>query len=282
MYTLKVKNHRGEVLDLSTNRNYTVYKIEGLQPPAVNINTSKNASSDGATLNGMSVDQRNIVIYVALEGNVEKSRIDLYKYFPLKKTITLYYKNDTRDVYIEGNVELIECDFFTSKQVAQISIICPEPYFKGVNELITYFSDITGVFEFPFSIPETGVEVSTLIRNVRKSIINTGDVESGIIISIYALGSVVNPIIYDAIERTYIGLNFTMRTNDLITISTGINKKAITLLRDGVTTNLIGHLNPASSWLTLEPGDNVFTYDADEGAVNMQITFNTPILYGGV
>ncbi len=282
MYTLSVKNDREDVLPLTGNKNYTVYKIEGLNPPPVTVNHSVNSTTDGSTINSVRLANRNIVIYMAIEGNVEANRINLYKYFPLKKTVTLYFKNDTRDVYIEGTVELIECDLFSNKQVAQISIICPQPYFKDVEELISYFSDVSSLFEFPFSIAEEGTEISAITTSVRKSIINVGDIESGIIIDVYAIGSVVNPVIYDVLARTHIRLLFTMEANDRIVINTNVGKKSIKLIRNGVESNILGYMLPDSKWFTLKSGDNVFTYDADNGTSNMQITFTTSVLYGGV
>lgn len=282
MYELKVKNAYGEVINLSTSPDYTVYKVTGLQPPAVVVNSSSNATYDGVSINSVRVDQRNIVIYVAIEGAVETNRINLYKYFPLKQTVTVFFKNDTRDVCIEGVVELIECDLFTNKQVAQISLICPQPYFRAVEELVSYFSDITSLFTFPFSIPESGMEISTITNNVRKSIVNSGDVASGIIIELNAIGAVVNPVIYDVFKRTHIKLMFTMQANDRIIINTNVGKKSITLVRSGVSSNIMGYMYPDSNWLTLAAGDNVFTYDADSGTSNLQITFTTSVLYGGV
>lgn len=281
-YILKAENHRGEVINLSTNPNYILYKVEGLQPPSVNVNVADNATSDGSTFNSARANSRNIVIYVAIKGIVEESRINLYKYFPLKKKIKLYYKNDTRDVYIEGYVELIECDLFSASQVAQISIICPQPYFKGVNELVSYFSDISSLLQFPFSIASSGIEFSAITTNIRKSIINTGDIESGIIIRLYAIGSVVNPIVYDVFDRTYIKLNYTMLADDEIIINTYKGEKSITLVRNGISSNVMGYMAADSTWLTLQSGDNVFTYDAESGNSNLQLTFTTSVLYGGV
>lgn len=281
-YILKAENHRGEVINLSANPNYILYKIEGLQPPSVNVNMSDNATSDGSTFNSARANSRNIVIYVAIKGIVEESRINLYKYFPLKKKIKLYYKNDTRDVYIEGYVELIECDLFSASQVAQISIICPQPYFKGVDELVSYFSDVSSLFQFPFSIASSGIEFSAITTNIRKSIINTGDIESGIIIRLYSIGEVVNPIIYDVFKRTYIKLNYTMLADDEIIINTYKGEKSITLVRNGASSNVMGYMAADSTWLTLQSGDNVFTYDAESGNSNLQLTFTTSVLYGGV
>lgn len=282
MYTLKVKNDKEEVLNLSTHKGYTVYKIEGLQPPAVAINSSKNATSDGSTVNSVSVNSRNIVIYAAIESPVEENRINLYKYFPLKKTVTLYFKNGTRDVYIEGKVELIECNLFEEKQRAQISLICPQPYFKAVEDIISYFSEVTPLFTFPFSIRSSGMEISAVTSNIRKSIINTGDVDTGLIISMYAVGEVVNPVIYNVFERTHIKLNITLQASDQIVINTNVGQKSIRLTRGGSSTNILGYMSPDSKWLTLGAGDNLFTFDADSGEANLMLTFTTSLLYGGV
>ena len=282
MYELKVKNDKGEVLNLSTSPMYQVYKVTGLQPPAVAINSSVNATADGSTVNSLRANKRNIVLYMTLEGDVEQSRINLYRYFPLKKRITLYFKNGSRDVCIEGYVEVIECDQFTRKQVAQISLLCPQPYFKAVNDIVSYFSDVSALFEFPFSIAANSVEISSITRNLRKSIINTGDVESGLIIDLYAVGEVVNPVIYDAFKRTHIKLTFTLIAGDHIVINTNAGAKSITLIRGGITSNIMGYMYPDSTWLKLEAGDNVFTSDCERGADNLQLTFTASILYGGV
>lgn len=282
MYSLKVENDRGNTLELTNNPNYTVYKIEGLNPPQATINSSVNTTTDGSSINSVRLENRNIVIYMAIEGDVESNRINLYKYFPVKKSVKLYFKNYTRDIYIEGNVELIECDLFTNKQIAQISIICPKPYFKDIENLVTSFGDVSSMFEFPFSIAKTGIEISGVTTNQRRSIINTGDIETGVIIKLFSTGTVVNPVIYDVLKRTQLKLNFTMLASDTIVINTNVGEKSIELIHDGVTYNAMGYMAQDSTWFVMEAGDNVFTYDADSGNSNLQLTFTTSILYSGV
>lgn len=282
MYSLRVENDRGNTLSLTDNTNYNVYKIDGLTPPQATINSSVNTTTDGSTINSVRLENRNIVIYMAINGNVEANRISLYKYFPVKKNIKLYFTNGTRDVYIEGAVELIECDLFSNKELAQISIICPKPYFKNVQDLITMFSDVSSLFEFPFSISKAGIEISAITTNQRRSIVNVGDIECGAVIKLFATGTVVNPVIYDVLKRTYLKLNFSMLAGDTLVINTNVGEKSIELIRDGVTYNALGYMMPDSTWFILESGDNVFTYDADSGNSNLQITFTTSILYSGV
>ena len=283
MFSISVVNEKGEVLNLSHNHNYVVYKIEGLTPPQVSINQSVNTTQDGSTVNSARMGSRNIVIYLTIEGDVEANRINLYRYFPPKKNITIRYANESRDVFIEGIVELIECDLFTSKEVAQISIICPKPYFKAVDELVSTFSDISSLFSFPFSISKSGVAVSAITTNIRKSIVNAGDTESGMIIELFAVsGQVVNPVIYNVFERTKLKLNFTLLQSDIIRINTGVGEKGVSLIRNGVNSNAMGYLSPDSTWLQLSAGDNLFTYDTDDGGEHLKITFRTTALYSGV
>lgn len=282
MYSLKVENDRGNTLELTGNPNYTVYKIEGLTPPKASINMSSNATTDGDTVNSVRLENRNIVIYTTVNSDVETNRINLYKYFPVKKNIKLYFSNESREVYIEGRVELIECDLFTERQIAQISIICPKPYFKAVDNLVTMFSDVSSLFEFPFSISKDGIEFSAITANIRKSIINTGDVETGIIINLFAKGTVVNPVIYDVLKRTQLRLNFEMIAGDSIVINTNAGEKSIELIRAGVSRNIIGNMAKNSTWFVLESGDNVFAYDAESGNSSLQLSFTTAILYSGV
>lgn len=283
MYSLRVVNHKEETLDLNNNPNYTIYKIEGLTPPAADISQTDNSTTDGGIISNVRISKRNLVIYLTIDRDVEGSRINLYKYFPLKQTVSIFFSNETREVYIKGIVEVIECDLFSNKQMAQISIICPKPYFKGVGELITYFSDINALFEFPFRIPAAGIEFSNIESNIRKTIINTGDVQTGLIIELFAAGGMVtNPVIYDVFNRTFIKLNMNLWESDVLTINTNLGEKSITLTRNGVTINAMGYMSPDSTWLQLGVGDNVFTYGSDSGNENLQITFSTELLYGGV
>lgn len=282
MYEFKVKYAEDSIYTLTNNPNYTLYKIDGLEPPEADVNTSNNATGDGSTVNSVRVPERNLVLYMTIEGDVETNRINLYKYFPYKKNLEFYYKNNTRDVFIEGYVKRISVGHFDEKQIAQISIICPQPYFKAVSDLVSYFSEVSSLFQFPFSISEAGVEFSAITTNIRKSVINTGEVESGIIIELNAIGTVVKPIIYDVFKRTHLALNFTMEINDKITINTHHGKKSIMLTRNGVTANAMGYMTPDSHWLTLDVGDNIFTYDSESGNGNLQITFTTTAMYGGV
>lgn len=282
MIQITVENNRGQKLKLYDDPSYVVTRVDGLNPPTANINTAVTATFDGSSFKSSRVNERNIVIEIVLEGNVENSRLNLYKYFKSKSKVTLYLKTQRRDVYTIGYVENFECNQFEKKQKAQISLICPYPYFIDINSDVNEFSITKDNFEFPFSISAEGIPFSDTIINSTRSIINNGDVESGLIIQLHATSTVLTPKIYNEDTNEYFILNVEMHEGDDIIINTNKGEKGVTHIIDGVTTNVINKVEPGSSWFVIEPGDNIFLYTADEYPENLRCTFVHSDKYGGV
>lgn len=276
MYTLAIENHKGERLQLSQNPNYTITSVEGLSPPTANINTAINANFDGSTFRSSRLNERNIVISLVIEGNVEANRINLYQYIKVKKKCTIYYQNGSRDVSIDGYVESFEIGIFEEKEMVQISIICPRPYFLQVAQTILDMSVVNSGFEFPFSIPQEGIEFSTLKPSQENVVQNLGDVETGAIITFHATGVASNPVIYNVITGESFRVNIDMEAGDLLVIDTIAGEKNVTLIVNGVTSNIINSVERGSTWLQFESGANTMLYDATNFPENLQcyIAFN--------
>lgn len=273
MYQCWIENEYGERLELTNNKNYTVYQIDGLNPPDAIINTTPVANFDGSRFNSSRTNERNIVIYLTIEGDCETNRINLYRYVRTKRYVKFYYKNSARDVYAEGYVENMQIAIFGMKQSVQISILCPQPFFKAVDTSIVDFSTIVPLFVFPFAYEEAGAPFSELEINAQKSIINNGDVINGVIIKIKAAGAALNPTIYNLTQNQYFKLNIEMAEGDELTINTNKSHKEITLLHDGEESNVINDMDIGSEWFQLLSGDNIFTYGADEFPQNLTCTF---------
>lgn len=273
MFECSIENEYGELLSLTNNPKYTVYQIDGLEPPTATINTSVVANFDGSRFNSARAGERNIVIYMTIEQDCEKSRIDLYKYVRVKHPIRFYYKNGSRDVYIDGYVENMQIGFFEKKQLVQVSIICPHPYFKSVKDAVMDFSTVTPMFVFPFAYTTEGDAFSVIEPGSIQSIINDGDIENGVIIKIKAVGRALNPQIYNVSTNEYFKLDVDLFTGDEIIINTIQGQKGVTLTHDGVTTNIINSMVINSKWFKLLSGDNLFSYDADEYPENLSCQF---------
>lgn len=282
MYTLIAENKYGEQLEITNNPRYIITDIDGLYPPEGVINTTRVANMDGSVFNSSHINDRVITITMAINGPAEANRLLLYRYFKTKYPVRLYYKNGVRDVYIDGYVSKFSVEYFEKKQTAQIEISCPMALFRAAKESVTEFSNTENMFVFPFAIEAVGRPFSEVTLGEQKTITNGGDVETGVIIKLNALETVLNPKIYNVDTSDRMTLSVEMRAGDEITINTRKKEKSITLLRDGVQTNIVGKLDAGSTWFNLIPGDNVFTYEADEFPEHLQCIFIVNNQFEGV
>lgn len=284
MFELKVENMIGDMITLTQRESeYQIINIDGLNPPNAVINSSSVVGRDGSRFQSSKLTERNMVILIKINGDVERNRLNLYRYFKAKRWHRIYYKNGSRDVFIEGYVETIENNLFTSGQTMQISIVCHDPYFKSMEEIYSDISTVLSRFMFPFAI-EDPIPFSILEKDRIVNIVNEGESDTGLTILITATGNVSNPTIYNNVTGEFFGFNIDMVKGDLVTINTNRGEKSITLTRDGVDHNIIANVSRDSTWLALEMGDNQFTYttDTSRGEELLQIIFKHRTIYEGV
>lgn len=283
MFTLKAQNKVGQTIELTHNDAYTITSISGLDPPDATINTTRNAYADGSMYNSSYVGNRQITITLVINSPAETNRINLYKYFKTKREIRIYYKNDTRDVYIDGYIQAMQISLFDKKQVAQITIMCPKYEFNAVNEDMVAFSNVESLFEFPFAIEESGMEFSKIVIGEEKNVFNDGELETGIIVEIYANGAVKNPTIYNADTNEYFILETTINRGDVLLINTKTNEKCVMLTAaNGEKKSLVGTLKEGSTWFKLSQGDNIFIATAAGNPQNMNAICIKQDQYEGV
>ena len=281
-FTLSVETPKGDKITLTQNDKYTIMNVDGLAPPTAAINVAVNANFDGSTYTSSRMGERNIVIQFAIEGNVEQNRIELYKVLRPKAPCRVRYSNNHRNVYIDGYVESFDCNFFNEKEVAQISILCPYPYFSDEIDVDFDFSTITPLFEFPFDIDSDGIEFSTIVLGEEKNIINNGDIETGMLIQFTAAGGVTNPKLINTVTNEKVLVNLSLSAGDVLEINTNRGKKSVKLIHNGVISNQINALDKTSKWLQLEVGDNLFVTDATSGGENLLCNVMYGNLFGGV
>lgn len=285
MFTLKIENARGEIFELThDNSNYAVVGVQGLTPPPTAVNTSGAGLIDGTFHNSSIVEQRNIVIDIILQGDIEANRQRLYKIFNIKKPCKIYFANQRRNVQIIGYVETLDGDLFVEREQIQISIICPRPYFEDLNTIYTELSYIERKFKFPFSINVNNpVPISTIAEYPLCTINNGGDVETGCIMTIEITSAVADLTIYNSTLQEFFGFNRSFFAGDTITINTISGQMSVTRTSGGQTTNLINNVKADSTWFKLAVGDNDFTYTVSAGSPSgVRIIFAVANKYGGV
>lgn len=286
MFTLIAENIKGNQLRITQREDkYQLDSVTGLNPPAASISLTSNVG-DGDEFQHSRTGRRNIVINLHIKGLVEENRLDIYKVIQTGKYIKLYISNKSKNVWIEGYVESNEVDNFTNDTICQISVLCPDPWFKDVVESINAINTVQPKFHFPFAIVNP-IPFSVYETIQVLNLINEGNVASGMTIEIAARGTIVNPIVYNRETTEFIGLGtpenpYIMEAGDKIVITTHPNNKKIKLVRNAVETNIFNYLTPRSTFLQVTPGDNVFTYSADDGNEHIDITFKHYSNYEGI
>ena len=101
-------------------------------------------------------------------------------------------------------------------------------------------------------------------RQMQQTYNNDGDVDTGMIITIIATGTVTNPKIYNQ-NGEFIGVDDTLTVGDKVVINTYKGKKTIT--KNGVS--IFNKITSGSVFLRMETGTNVFSINADAGAQYM-------------
>ncbi len=284
MYKAKLENQYGEVIELTHNKDYTVTSITGLNPSSATVNSSALATMDGAVYNNSRKNSRNIVITVLLQRDIEANRLNLYRYAQPKYPVRFYFENERRNVYIDGYVETHECDLFGNRQAAQISIICPQPFFREITENRIIASSVDPMFEFAFyteiDVPK---EFSRIVKDKEIILENKGDTETGVFIEMHATGDVSDPVIYNRSTGEFFALKISMYKGDSVFVNTNPGEKSVMGQNiSGKMDNLINYMDLNSKWFALRQGNNVFTYEVSSGYEFLHFDITVNDKYEGV
>ena len=276
-----------------------ITEIEGLGPVKATVNMTQLATADGDIYNSSRLAGRNIVIKARFTyaDTIEEARLMSYKYFPIGHKLKFKIQTENRLAETEGYVESNEPNIFSKESDMQVSVLCESPFFFSVDEdgkQQTNFSNVVAMFEFPFSnesLTDPLLEFGRIINKKENTVYYDGDAETGCVIHLHAIGNVEMVNIYNIKTGEKMVLDTdkleTLTGNkiiygDTITISTVKGNKYITLLRNGVTYNILNILGKDTEWFQLARGDNLFAYTAEYGEQNVQFMVEAQIIFEGV
>lgn len=126
----------------------------------------------------------------------------------------------------------------------------------------------------PIKIGGHGIIMGLRSPSTIATIINTGTLPCGFVITFQASGTVENPKIIDINTQEYIRLNHTMQAGETIRISTLDNNKTVRQIIGEDSINAFNFLDFANStFLQFAVGTNYLRYDADSGLDNLSVEF---------
>lgn len=305
--SVTITNHLGESLTIDLRfpeqSGFLIRDIDGLGPSKADINKTELSVMDGSIYNSARVTSRNIVLDLGFQEYVdpffgqifvEKIRHDSYKYFPVKKRVEILIETDTRICKTYGYVESNDVNIFSDKEGAIVSIVCPDSYLYSLTKATTVFSSIISSFEFPFSnesLNQNLIVFANMEMHTTKTVYYEGDAAVGLVLYIHAIGAASDIEIQNTVTREKITIDSArlialtgedIHAGDDIIISTVKGDKYAILQRDGQEFNILNVLGKYPDWFQLEKGDNIFTYSADVGVINLQFRIENQIAYEGI
>ena len=303
--SVTVTNYRGDSLELPlrwpNDSGLLLYKIDGITPGEVTVNSKDYAVLDGGVYNSARMGTRTIDLYFyyGFTPQIESARHRAYRYFPVKTKVRLDFLTDERYLSIWGYVEGNDTQIFSEKEEGHVTVICPDPYFYEKDTVSYTLGSAISEFEFPFSnesLTEPLICFSDVGNRHLYEIGYNGDIEVGATIRIYFSGdptSVQNVDIHDVTHNKVLKLNianiqsstgFSMEQYGSIVICSIRGQKDIYYEKFGVKKSIIGAFDILNfPWMYLTPGENMFAFDIDEvNYDDVVISIEHRGAYGGV
>lgn len=288
MAKLIYTNERGQSLTFGDAAPLLVTKIDGLGSPQNEIYRQKSPYQDGATVTHTALDERELVLEGVILANAQdrqKYRQVLLQTFNPKLKGTLVFERYGTKKQIECIPELapsFPSNMQENYQQFLITLLCPNPFWQDVERTKAEIAIWRGALEFPLELVEEGIEMGFREPSLIVNIYNPGDVPCGMEIRFKALATVVNPSLFNVNTREFLKINKTMTAGEAIIVTTHFGNKRVESWLNGVSTNAFNWLDLSSTFLQLDPGDNLLRYDAEEGLDNLEVDIYYTPQYLGV
>lgn len=276
MPTLVFISAKGATMPLFGNPYFTLTGADGFTSIMSSIAAVTVPAVDGDMITNIQAQPRTVVLYLRLKqsAGIEAAKKYILQYVKPKLTGTLQLtQDDGQNIQLQGTVEAIELPRFEQGCTMQITMHCSQPFWEDVDFVVQQISQIIDLHYFPIpegglAFPTAGVPFGAFDTDLTRDFENAGDVETGMLITIVALGEVTNPQIYNTATGEFIGINDTLQGNDEVIINTIRGQKTIT--KNGV--NIIDKIMSGSTFLQIGIGQNEFTINAQSGMDNVYFT----------
>jgi len=281
---------RGDRLPLVGNSLFELTNVDGQTTAAAAIASRVVSGGDGSTINNVQANIRSIIFDLRIKSgvDVEEAKRTILKIIKIKQRGALEWTQNDRTVTISGIVESVDMPRWTNAVILQVTLHCDQPFWEDVEHVVRQISEAVDLHYFTDSaadmlyFPESGIALGEYDTIRTKTFHNDGDVAVGLEISIVALDTVTNPIIYDG-NGNFFGLGYTVETpsaNPALGsalyskpfVMTAGDNAVITTHKGNKTVRLngnmvYGYIKPQSTWLQLEAGDNTFTINSDDDSL---------------
>ena len=283
------ENDRGERVEIAYSFPFFLQSFIGADGADANITSSKGVGQDGITITNVNLQPRPLQIIGYIKEidktTLAKRRSKLMQVFNPKigGTLEYQYGDVTRRIRCQVESAPFFSKPFNTFNVLNfaIDLVAPNPYWQDLMQSKSEIAIWRGSFEFPLELLEEGIEIGFREPSLIVNVLNIGDVSCGMKIQFKALATVENPSLFNVNTREYFKTNKTMEAGEVITVTTNFQNKRVQLNKNGVVSSLTGW-DYTSTFLELDPGDNLLRYNADSGIESLEVSIYFTPQYLGV
>ena len=249
------------------------------------VTISENTMTDGGAYQGSIAKVRNIVLTLKDLTNHVYNRNLIDALFKSGLPGTLIFKEDENERQIKYYVESIDSTGESGARTYTVSLLCPDPFFYAMGDVVVYLAAWMGNFTFPHDFlvarEEFGYRSNQRSQNIQNEQAENG---IGMVITISAAGAVQNPSVIrvesnEAIQIGTASHPFTMGAGDTITITTSDNDKHVYFTHNGITAEINQYITEDSVFIQLMRGNNNIGYAADVGVDQMSVRISYRLKY---
>lgn len=255
------------------------------------VTTQENATFDGSTVTHKRINQvdRSVTARLADAKLNEEARAEAIAFFNPKHSFKAYLTYMGRTRYCEGEQYGFSCSVGNIYRPAEINwtILCANPFLMEVSDHGFTLADTPAAFGFPYmsAVDRVGKESAlyhqkgfiTAVTLDKTSggtpditIDNTGDVETALRVEMVATGSVTKPTFTIGSNTFSWAESLKMKAGQVLVVDLQERPPSVTLDGSSVLSKMaLGTNLPA---LSLPVGDYEFSYSADSGAANLDVT----------
>lgn len=257
--------------------NFRLLAYSGFAAADIDVQVSVSGASDGGYISTSRFGTRTLEIKFDFgENGAESVRQSLISFFAPSRITKISVQRGNVKREIEGRVsdfDIVEKNRFSFSAV-NVSILCPDPYFKSVDTVYLGSARSTPMFHLPCHFP---CVIGTQSSTGYVEIMNNGDTYADMIAELVAASAVTAPYVLNRTNGKQIRLLNEISPGQIVVISTVRRAKTATV------NGKRGLIDPTSVFSDfLEPGLNQIEYGSDDGSDMISASIKYTALYLGV
>lgn len=155
-----------------------------------------------------------------------------------------------------------------------LKLLCLSPCFYGLTPKRTVYGAYAGLFTFPASVTEKGSAMGYMPARNTVRMSNRGDIAVGMTVAVTARTDCEHFRMAPVNSDLYFLYDEPIPAGARLTVCTEYGEKSVRLLSGGVESSALQFVDPESTFLPLETGDNIFVCDCGGGECEIVLEAN--------